>query len=171
MPDEGNSHHPALLPGHFCKWHCCDRKFQTDAPRPSVPLRWLIIRSARGLFIWAEPGPGRFNWWCRLLQLQTIRDKFFSKKAFLLLLLLLLLLCLETYRGRNASLLKVSGRQTKYVLQLNDNRRLHSYLGSVRHPGNFQEEAEVEIYANHKRGLECQTSHAVSPPLIPPKCY
>lgn len=105
------------------------------------------------------------------MQLQTIRDKFFSKKAFLLLLLLLLLLCLETYRGRNASLLKVSGGQTKYVLQLNDNRRLHLDLGSVRHPGNFQEEAEVEIYANHKRGLKCQTSHGVSPPLIPPKFY
>ena len=86
------------------------------------------------------------------MQLQAIRDKFFSKKAFLLLLLLLLLLCLETCRRGNASLLKVSGKQTKHVLRGNDNR-LHLYLGRVRHPGRLQEEAEVEIYADHKRDL------------------
>ena len=52
-------------------------------------------RSARGRFPWAEPKARLFPWWLWLLQLQSIRGKFFSKKAFVLLFFLLLLLCLE----------------------------------------------------------------------------
>lgn len=138
--DEENPHHPCLLLGHFCKWHCRDRKFQTDAPRPSVPPRWLIIRSARGLLIWAEPEPKLFNWECHLLQLQTIRDKFFFsqilfKESFSFTVAVVDLLMPGDMQGVNANLLKMSGKQTKYVFRLNDNRRLHLYLRRERHQG------------------------------------
>lgn len=130
-----------------------DRKFQTDAPRPSVPLRWLSVRSARGLPVRQSPSPGAFIGGVVCCSCKRLGTNSFQRK-----LSFCSCWCCSCYawrqaEGRNASLLKVSGKQTKYVLRLNDDKRLHLYLGRERHPGNFQEDAEVGIYADHKCDL------------------